>query len=36
MADLYGQEVRRAAHVAAGGFLTELDRQDREGELGLG
>jgi CHAT domain/AAA ATPase domain len=28
-------EERRAAHVAAGDFLVELNRQDREGELGV-
>ena len=28
-------EDRRAAHLAAGGFLVELNRQDREGELGV-
>jgi tetratricopeptide (TPR) repeat protein len=33
-ARLAGEE-RRAAHVAAGDFLVELDRQDREGELGV-
>jgi tetratricopeptide (TPR) repeat protein len=31
-----GVEERRAAHRAAGDFLAELDRQDRESELGLG
>jgi tetratricopeptide (TPR) repeat protein len=28
-------EEQRAAHVAAGDFLVELNRQDREGELGV-
>ena len=28
-------EERRSAHLAAGDFLSELDRQDREGDLGV-